>query len=210
MTPLPIPNLFAQPVLMSASEFVFMETMPLPMSLIKPGFTIKVNFEGGFPSKEFIVVGTVTASTMDFDPEPFSIWILTSDRRPSVGSNVEYSEDGKSIDGTMDYIKDRTCMLAGVGGGNGYFGKGFATDGSTGCERGLICDDPKYWRKPDHDYTFRSALAAAQIYFQNPLGEEPKDTGQWMRQWEWDKKVDEWRSAQKNVVQKVVIIKAVN
>lgn len=72
-------------------------------------------------------------------------WKLTKDEKPSVGSNVETTDDMVQIE-TMDYRSDRTCMLAGVGGGNGYFGLGFATDGSTGCERGLICDEPKYWR----------------------------------------------------------------
>lgn len=67
-------------------------------------------------------------------------WKLTSQEKPIIGSNVETSEDGINVDETMDY------MLAGVGGGNGYFGEGFATDGSTGCERGLIMDEPKYWR----------------------------------------------------------------
>lgn len=73
-------------------------------------------------------------------------WKLTSEEKPSVGSNVETSEDGITIGETMDYLDSRTCMLAGIGGGNGYFGEGFATDGSTGCERGLILDEPKYWR----------------------------------------------------------------
>lgn len=49
---------------------------------------------------------------------------------------------------TADYKRNRECMLAGVGGGNGYFGSlGFSTDGSTGCEKNLILDIPKYWRR---------------------------------------------------------------
>ena len=50
-------------------------------------------------------------------------WILTSKERPIVGSNIEYSEDGVTVEGTMDYLSARTCMLAGVGGGNGYYGR---------------------------------------------------------------------------------------
>jgi len=74
-------------------------------------------------------------------------WILTENERPVIGTNLEYSEDGKTVEGTMDYLAARTCMMAGIAGGNGYFGEGFATDGSGGCDYGLICDDPKYWRE---------------------------------------------------------------
>lgn len=73
-------------------------------------------------------------------------WKLTTEERPTLESNVEYSEDGVTVEGTMDYTEKRTCMLAGYAGGYGYFGEGFATDGENGCDKGLICDDPKYWR----------------------------------------------------------------
>ncbi len=59
---------------------------------------------------------------------------------------METSEDGLTVGETMDYVSERTCMLAGSAGGHGYFGEGFATDGSTGCETGLILDAPKFWR----------------------------------------------------------------
>ena len=73
-------------------------------------------------------------------------WIQTKEELPPLGSNVEISEDGITATETADYIENRTCMMAGVGGGNGYFGVGFATDGSTGCEKGLILDTPAFWR----------------------------------------------------------------
>jgi len=73
-------------------------------------------------------------------------WKLSSEETPTIGSNVETSSDGIKVDETMDYSDSRTCMLAGGAGGNGYFGEGFCTDGSTGCETGLILDTPKYWR----------------------------------------------------------------
>ena len=72
-------------------------------------------------------------------------WILTSEKRPNIGEHVEFSEDGVNSQGTLVYIENRTCMLAGYAGGYGYFGEGFATDGDD-CDWGLICDDPKYWR----------------------------------------------------------------
>ncbi len=74
-------------------------------------------------------------------------WILTSENKPPIGSNVRTSEDGATDGETMDYLESRKCMLAGVAGGNGYFGEGFATDGSTGCDYGLILDEPKYWKE---------------------------------------------------------------
>ena len=59
-------------------------------------------------------------------------WKLTENERPAIGTNLEYSEDGKTVEGTMDYLEERTCMMAGIAGGNGYFGEGFATDGILG------------------------------------------------------------------------------
>lgn len=72
--------------------------------------------------------------------------VSVKDRLPKVGSNVAISyDDGQTFSETADYLDRRTCMLAGVGGGNGYFGRGFASDGSTGCDRGLILDEPTHW-----------------------------------------------------------------
>lgn len=73
-------------------------------------------------------------------------WILTSERKPKIGDNVEYSEDGETVEGTMNYTDERHCMLAHVSNFGHSFGIGFATDGANGCDRGLVCDDPKYWR----------------------------------------------------------------
>lgn len=73
-------------------------------------------------------------------------WILSNQQTPRIGTNVEYSEDGETVEGTLDYTDKRTCMMAGIAGGYGYFGEGFATDGENGCDKGLICDPPKYWR----------------------------------------------------------------
>lgn len=75
-------------------------------------------------------------------------WIETSKQLPPLDSNVEYSDDGITVEGTLDYTDTRHCMMAGIAGGFGYFGEGFATDGANGCDVGLICDPPKYWRLP--------------------------------------------------------------
>lgn len=76
-------------------------------------------------------------------------WKLSSEELPEIGRNVEYSEDGETAEGTMDYTDQRTCIMAGIAGGYGYFGDGFATDGANGCDKGLICDPPMYWRYYD-------------------------------------------------------------
>jgi len=73
-------------------------------------------------------------------------WIETALQRPKIGTNVEYSDDGINSEGTLIYTDERVCMMAGIAGGHGYFGEGFATDGND-CDYGLICDDPKYWRE---------------------------------------------------------------
>jgi hypothetical protein len=72
-------------------------------------------------------------------------WIKTSEQRPQIGAEVEYSDDGINVEGELVYLENRTCMMAGIAGGNGYFGEGFATNG-VDCDYGLICDDPNYWR----------------------------------------------------------------
>lgn len=73
-------------------------------------------------------------------------WIKTTEKRPSIGMSIEYSNDGVICEGTLIYTDKRTCMMAGIAGGYGYFGEGFATDGND-CDYGLICDDPEYWRE---------------------------------------------------------------
>lgn len=88
----------------------------------------------------------MTTSTGAVTPEE---WIKTSDKKPSIGEQVEISEDGINSDGTSVYLERRTCMLAGYAGGYGYFGEGFATDGENGCDCGLIIDTPAYWKPID-------------------------------------------------------------
>lgn len=77
-------------------------------------------------------------------------WISSEVELPYGGENVEISDDGITVRETADYKTDRRCMMAGIAGGNGYFGSlGFATDGSTGCETNLILDTPAFWRRYD-------------------------------------------------------------
>lgn len=74
-------------------------------------------------------------------------WIATKDQKPPFGVDILISNDGgQTVEEECVYLEKRTCMLAGVGGGNGYFGEGFATNGSTGCESGLILDTPTHWK----------------------------------------------------------------
>jgi hypothetical protein len=76
-----------------------------------------------------------------------SSWINSDDELPDNGENVEISDDGIEVRETANYKTNRQCMLAGVGGANGYFGSlGFATDGSI-CDNNLILDTPPFWRR---------------------------------------------------------------
>jgi hypothetical protein len=59
---------------------------------------------------------------------------------------IEISYDGINVDTGTEWMDKRTCMMAGIAGGNGYFGPGWGTNGESGCNRGLICDAPSYWR----------------------------------------------------------------
>lgn len=59
---------------------------------------------------------------------------------------IEVSYDGIDPDYSVEIMEKRTCMMAGSAGGFGYFGKGWGTNGDNGCDYGLICDEPEYWR----------------------------------------------------------------
>ena len=85
--------------------------------------------------------------------EPITMqWVKTSEQKPHEDANIEYSDNGIEVEGTMDYKCNRQCMMAGSAGGHGYFSSlGFATDGEQGEDRNLICDDPEYWRYWDED-----------------------------------------------------------
>lgn len=72
-------------------------------------------------------------------------WILSSEKLPNLGDVVFSTDDKIEIFENLVYISERTCMMAGISGGYGYFGEGFATDG-TDCDYGLICDTPVYWK----------------------------------------------------------------
>lgn len=54
-------------------------------------------------------------------------------------------DGGKTFDNHTEWREKRTCMLAGVGGGNGYFGEGWATSIESPADTGLICDPPDFW-----------------------------------------------------------------
>lgn len=67
---------------------------------------------------------------------------------PSVSDEILISYDGGlTFPESAAFKNERQCMLAGVGGGNGYFGKGFCTNGSTGCDKNLILSDVTHWLK---------------------------------------------------------------
>lgn len=58
---------------------------------------------------------------------------------PKDGSSILALYEGEECE--IRWAEQRQCMLAGVGGGNGYFGAGWED-----MELGLITDEPEFWR----------------------------------------------------------------
>lgn len=70
---------------------------------------------------------------------------------PRDGTVIEgLYEDGPCL---IRWAESRRCMLAGIGGGNGYFGEGWEDDYNH-----LIVDEPMAWR--DQDLSALSKIAA--------------------------------------------------
>jgi hypothetical protein len=63
---------------------------------------------------------------------------LSMDDAPKDGT-VIVGKYGNDVD-WIRWAETRRCMLAGIGGGNGYFSEGWEDD-----ENGLIVDDPEAW-----------------------------------------------------------------
>lgn len=73
-------------------------------------------------------------------------WIKCSERLPDFDEDLEVTYDnGKTSEDNVAYLEKRTCMMAGIAGGNGYFGEGFGTQGGN-CDQGLILDTPTHWK----------------------------------------------------------------
>lgn len=67
---------------------------------------------------------------------------LSMDDAPRDGTLIYGLYDGKGI--AIRWAETRRCMLAGIGGGNGYFGAGWEDD-----YNGLIMDPPEAWMSED-------------------------------------------------------------
>lgn len=66
-------------------------------------------------------------------------WIRVTDELPPLNQVVEGLGDGAEVIDCR-YVEERQCMLAGIGGGNGYLGPGFED-----VENGLVVD-VTHWR----------------------------------------------------------------
>ena len=62
------------------------------------------------------------------------------DSAPKDGTLIYGLYDGDAV--LIRWAETRRCMLAGIGGGNGYFGPGWEDD-----YNGLIMDPPEAWRE---------------------------------------------------------------
>ncbi len=71
---------------------------------------------------------------------------------------VEISYDGVEVDDSVEWMKSRTCIMAGIAGAYGYFGPGWGTNGINGCDYGLICDPPGHWRYTENSLLFGDCL----------------------------------------------------
>jgi hypothetical protein len=76
-------------------------------------------------------------------------WISTKDKLPEYETEVDVKyacESGEEIfEGGHAYFENRTCIMAGIAGGYGYFKEGFGTYGPN-VDQGLIVDEPTHWR----------------------------------------------------------------
>ena len=74
-------------------------------------------------------------------------WTKTTEQLPKFDEELEITYDnGKTFENGASYQEERICMMAGVAGGNGYFGEGFACSSDSKADTGLILDTPAHWR----------------------------------------------------------------
>ncbi len=85
--------------------------------------------------------------------------LLPGDTAPKDGSEFLAVVNGEAF--AMRHSEQRRCMLAGVGGGNGYFGAGFED-----VENGLISEIPEHWIKCPHPV--RSEIWCREAWKPNP------------------------------------------
>ncbi len=73
--------------------------------------------------------------------------ISVKDQLPEMDVDVSVSYDeGKTFECEAKYTDERLCMMAGIAGGYGYFGEGWAVADSSGADSNLILDEPTHWK----------------------------------------------------------------
>lgn len=251
MTPLPIPNFYAVPVPGDCVDVM------VDFDVLRKGKTnlivIELPMEGYPSSLEDVtwfeipngstLIGTVTASTMDFDAGAYITYNCLACggdgketcNNPDHGFISAMGGAPKNNHGSRAHDVGRLgCPVC----GHDPDFKVYRFNFITGKREQPSCDEchgagkmsyeecqtymdnnsrvDEYIETPTE--AIRSALAAAQIYFQNPLGEEPKPpklSDQTNTDFEYlmhigdeyKHELQQWQAAEKNKVQKVVIIK---
>lgn len=76
-------------------------------------------------------------------------WVSVKDKLPEYETEIDlkyqYKNSIEVFEGGHAYFKGRTCIMAAIAGGYGYFGEGFGTFGPN-VDQGLIVDEPTHWR----------------------------------------------------------------
>lgn len=76
------------------------------------------------------------------------MWTSVKESLPEYQVEVDLKYGKEIFEGGHAYFENRTCIMAGIAGGYGYFGEGFGTYGDR-VDQGLIVDEPDYWRYHD-------------------------------------------------------------
>lgn len=89
--------------------------------------------------------------------------------KPTKGNVLVSYDGGKNWDNTVEWCENRTCMMAGIAGGCGYFDEGWGTSKNSQSDIGLICDAPDFWRyeHENEEWTHAQALLFKSTHYEH-------------------------------------------
>lgn len=167
-----------------------MTPLPIPnlYAIVVPGDSYDIKLDGTIMYKDSLHLAWEADPHPDYEPLHHSLWVSIPEGAELVGS---CTQDGPDFDCEPLVENDRVGP-------------------SSFMYRSYDRTDAKIFHEQTPKDSFMSALAAAQIYFQNPLGEEPEEiiietSGREECQVQ-NPAYFAWQAAQSKVVQKCVII----